>query len=186
MKEREFCFMDKVMDLKKIESIVEALLFAAGDKVPLVKIASVLGRDKKETLTILNHMIYQYNHSARGIMIIEVNGGYQMCTKPEIYEDIKNAFEPKAKQGLSQAAFETLSIIAYHGPVTKPKMEQIRGVNCDSAITKLLERGLVVEGERLETPGRPLTYDVTDAFFRQFGFSSKADLPSLEMEEILK
>ncbi len=177
--------MDKIVDIKNIERIIEGLLFAAGEKVSLNKISEVLQKEKSVTKTILGNMMFHYNNSSRGIMIREINGGYQMCTRPEVYEDIKVAFSPKQKGGISQAAFETLSIIAYNGPVTKPKIEYIRGVNSDSALTKLQERGLVDEVGRLDTPGRPTTYDVTDEFFRQFGFASKKDLPVLEMEDII-
>ena len=178
--------MDNVIDVKKIEGIIEALLFASGNKVSLDTIAKVISRDKSVTKKIVNNMIYQYENSARGVFIRQIDGGFQMCTKPEAYEYIKEAFEPKQKQGLSQAAFETLSIVAYNGPVTKPKIEDIRGVNSDSALKKLQERGLVDEVGQLDTPGRPSTFDVTDEFYRQFGFSSKADLPVLEIDEVLE
>lgn len=175
----------KNIDIKKIESIIEGLLFAAGDRVSLDKITRVLDLEKSTTRTIICNMIYHYNNSARGIMIREINNGYQMCTKPEIYDFIKTAFEPKQKHGISQAAYETLSIIAYNGPITKNKIEQLRGVNSDSAVAKLVEKNLVKDVGRLDTPGKPLVFDVSEDFYRQFGFNSKADLPVLEMTEVM-
>jgi segregation and condensation protein B len=175
-----------IIDIKKIESIIEGLLFAAGERVTLEKIAKVLDIEKSTTKTIIRNMMYHYNNSSRGIMIREINNGYQLCTKPEVYDFIKLAFEPKQKQGISQAAYETLAIIAYNGPVTKLKIEQLRGVNSDSAVAKLMERNLIKETGRLDSPGKPLTFDVSEEFFRQFGFNSKADLPVLEMSEVLE
>lgn len=175
--------MDKVVDVKKIEGIIEALLFASGDKVYLDTISKIISKDKSIAKKIINNMIYQYESSARGITIRQIDEYYQMCTKPEVYDNIKDAFEPKTKQTLSQASFETLSIVAYNGPVTKLKIEEIRGVNSDSALKKLEERELVREVGRLNTPGKPSTFDVTDEFYRQFGFRSKADLPVLEMKD---
>lgn len=91
---------------------------------------------------------------------------------------------PKQKSGLSQAAFETLAIIAFNRPITKAKIEQIRGVNSDSAIAKLLERNLIREAGRLDAPGKPILYETTEEFFRSFGYKSDSDLPIFEMNEI--
>ena len=176
---------EKNLDIKKLESVIEGLLFAAGDRVSLDRISKILELDKAMAKSIISNMIYHYNNSTRGIMIREINKGYQLCTKPDVYEYIKAAFEPKQKQGISQAAFETLSIIAYHGPITKAKIEQLRGVSSDSAVAKLIDRNLVREVGRLDAPGKPLTFDVSEEFYRQFGFSSKADLPVLEMNDLI-
>jgi segregation and condensation protein B len=172
------------MEIKEIEALVEGLLFAAGDAVPLDKICEVIDIDKKTAKLILNTMISNYQNSRRGIMLREINGGYQLCTRPEHHEYIKRLFEPRQRQGLSQAAFETLAIIAYNKPVTRAKIEQIRGVNSDSAVTRLLERNLIREAGKLDAPGKPLIYEVTEEFFRSFGFSSYSDLPLLEMNEL--
>jgi segregation and condensation protein B len=173
------------MDLRKIERVIEGLLFASGERVSIEKICEIAGIDKKTAKLILNNMIVGYNENpSRGITIREINNGYQMCSKPELYEYIKVLFEPRQKSGLSQAALETLAIIAYNRPITKAKIEQIRGVNSDSAVNRLLERNLIRDAGRLDTPGKPILYETTEEFFRAFGFKADSDLPIFEMEEI--
>lgn len=173
------------MDLKKLEGIIEGLLFASGDRLSLEKICEVAGIDKKTAKLVINNMIVSYNNDAsRGITIREISNGYQLCSKPELYEYVKVLFEPKQKSGLSQAAFETLAIIAFNRPTTKAKIEKIRGVNSDSAIAKLLERNLIKEAGRLDAPGKPILYETTEEFFRSFGYKSDSDLPVFEMNEI--
>jgi len=172
------------VDIKEIESIIEGLLFAAGDVLSLGKIAEILEIDKKTLKLIINNMIVNLQNSKRGIMIREINGGYQMCTRFEHHDYLKKLFEPRQRQGLSQAAYETLAIIAYNKPITRAKIEQIRGVNSDSAISRLLEKNLIKEAGRLDSPGKPLLYETTEEFLRSFGFRSLADLPRIEMSEL--
>ncbi|MDQ2085752.1 SMC-Scp complex subunit ScpB [Herbivorax sp. ANBcel31] len=173
------------MDLRRYEKIVEGLLFASGERVSIEKICEVIGTDKKTAKLVLNNMIVSYNDNpARGITIREVNKGYQMCSKPELYDYIKILFEPRQKSGLSQAALETLAIIAYNRPVTKARIEKIRGVNSDSLVVKLLDKKLIKESGKLDAPGKPTLYETTDEFFRCFGFKSDSDLPIFEFNEI--
>jgi segregation and condensation protein B len=172
------------MEIREIEAIIEGLLFASGDALPIEKIAEILELDKKTTRSILNNMVLNFQNSKRGIMVREINNAYQLCTRLEHTEYLKKLFEPRQRQSLSQAAFETLAIIAYNKQITKAKIEQIRGVNSDSAITRLLERNLIKEAGRLDTPGKPMVFETTDEFLRSFGFKSSADLPVLEMNEI--
>lgn len=173
------------MDLKKLEGIIEGLLFASGDRLSLEKICEIAGIDKKTAKLVINNMIVNYNNDpSRGITIREISNGYQLCSKPELYDYVKVLFEPKQKSGLSQAAFETLAIIAFNRPITKAKIEQIRGVNSDSAIAKLMERNLIKEAGRLDAPGKPILYETTEEFFRSFGYKSDSDLPIFEMNEI--
>lgn len=172
------------MEIREIEAVIEGLLFAAGDLMPLDKISEIIEVDKKTTRLILNNMVVNFQSSKRGIILREINNGYQLCTRPEHHEYIKRLFEPRQKQGLSQAAFETLAIIAYNKPITKAKIEQIRGVNSDSAVTRLLERNLIKEAGRMDSPGKPVLYETSEEFLRSFGFKSLADLPRLEMNEL--
>lgn len=165
------------MELYEMQAVAEGLLFAAGDPVALDKIAEILAIDRKTAGALLIKMAEDYKLSCRGIMIREINGSYQLCTKPQYNEFIKMLLEPRQKQGLSQAAFETLAIIAYNQPITKAKVENIRGVNSDSAITRLLDRNLVKEAGRLDTPGKPILYETTEEFLRVFGFKSIKDMP---------
>jgi segregation and condensation protein B len=172
------------MEIKEIEAVIEGLLFASGDPLSLEKIADIVEIDRKTTRLILNNLIVSYQNSKRGIMLREIDGSYQLCTRFEHYEYIRKLFEPRQKQALSQAAFETLSIIAYNQPVTRAKIEHIRGVNSDSAITRLVERNLIKETGRLDSPGKPMLYGITDEFLRSFGFKSTTDLPIIEMNEL--
>ncbi len=167
-----------------MQAVVEALLFASGDELPLERIAEVLNLDRKTAKMLMNRMIDDFRASNRGLMIREINGSYQLCTKPEYYDYICMMMEPRQKQALSQAAYETLAVIAYNQPITKAKIEHIRGVNSDSAIAKLLERNLIREAGRLDAPGKPYLYETTDEFLRVFGFRSLRDLPILEFDDL--
>jgi len=163
--------------LKNIESIIESLLYAAGDELSLDKISSIIGVDKKTTKSVLKNMEHNYYNENRGIMLREINNAYQLCTKFEYHDYIKKLFEPKhQKQGLSQAAFESLAIIAYNQPITKAKIESIRGVSCDSTIIKLIEKNYIKEVGRMECPGKPILYSTTKEFLRSFGLNSISEL----------
>lgn len=169
------------MEIKEIEALIESLLFASGDVLSLDRIAELLELDKKTAKLILSNMIESVQKSKRGILIREIDEGYQLCTRPEYADYIEKLFESKQKQGLSQAAFETLSIVAYNQPITRAKIEQIRGVNSDSSVTRLLERNLITFSGRLDTPGRPMLYSTTEEFLRIFGFKNIKDLPYIEI-----
>ena len=173
------------MDIREMEAIIEGLLFAAGDPLPLEKLAEILELDKKTARLILSNMSLSIQNSKRGILLRELDGSYQLCTRPEHSEYIQKLVEPRQKQALSQAAFETLSIIAYNQPVTRARVEAIRGVNSDSAIARLVERNLIKEAGRLDTPGKPMIYETTEEFLRSFGFKSIRDLPIIEMDALL-
>jgi len=172
------------MEFNEIEAVIEGLLFAAGDRLPLEKISEVLQIDKKTVRKIIYKMMDDYRSSNRGIFIREIDNGFQLCTKFEVYDYIARLVEPRQKQGLSQAAYETLAIVAYNGPVTRAKIEKIRGVNSGSAIERLIERNLIKEVGRLEVPGKPVIYDTTEEFLRSFGFRSKADLPVIDEDQM--
>jgi len=172
------------MEFNEIEAVIEGLLFAAGDRLPLEKISEVLQIDKKTVRKIIYKMMDDYRSSNRGIFIREIDNGFQLCTKFEVYDYISRLIEPRQKQGLSQAAYETLAIIAYNGPVTRAKIEKIRGVSSGSAIERLIERNLIREVGRLDVPGRPVIYDTTEEFLRSFGFRSKADLPVIDEDQM--
>jgi len=166
------------------EIIIEAVLFASGDPVPLDKLAEIIGHDRKTTKMIMSNLVYKYQNSPRGIMIRQIDDGYQLCTKPEMDEYIQKLETVRKRQGLTPAAYETLAIIAYNQPVTRAYIEQIRGVNSDSVIMKLVERNLIREAGRDDAPGKPKLYETTEEFLRVFGFSSIKDLPPLEMNEV--
>ena len=139
-----------------------------GESVELEKIAGTLGLDQKKTKELIDEMRNEWEEQKRGVTITELDGAYQMCTRPEIYEYlIKIAKQPK-RRVLTDVLLETLSIIAYKQPVTKMEIEKIRGVSSDHAVNKLVEYHLVCELGRLDAPGRPLLFGTTEEFFTQF------------------
>ena len=119
--------------------------------------------------------------------IIEIAGGYQFATRPDVAAYVSRLYKDRSRRRLSGAALETLSIIAYKQPVSKSDIENIRGVNCDEVIKSLLEKNLITITGRAESVGRPLLYGTTQDFLRHFGLGSMRDLPKpREIEELLK
>lgn len=177
------------MEEKKYKAIIEGILFSMGESVELEKIAGTLGLDQKKTKDLIDEMRNEWEEQKRGVTITELDGAYQMCTRPEIYEYlIKIAKQPK-RRVLTDVLLETLSIIAYKQPVTKMEIEKIRGVSSDHAVNKLVEYHLVCELGRLDAPGRPLLFGTTEEFLRSFGVHSIDDLPVLspvQVEEFKK
>jgi segregation and condensation protein B len=171
-------------ELQQLESVIESLLFASGDVLSAARIAEVTGVDVKEIRLIVDKMTVDWENAGRGIQIRQIGEGYQLCTALANHEAVQKLFERKGKSGLSQAAYETLAVIAYKQPVTRAKVEQIRGVNSDSAFLRLAERGLIVETGRQDSPGRPILYETTEEFLRCFGFKTLADLPIVDFEGI--
>ncbi|MGE5329603.1 MAG: SMC-Scp complex subunit ScpB [Deltaproteobacteria bacterium] len=172
------------MEIKKIEGLIEALLFASGEPVHIETLAEITSVDSKTLINIINRLSDSYLSENRGIQIREINGAYQLCSKIDYFEYVKKLFEPRQKQGLSQAALETLSIIAYNQPETKVEIEKIRGVNSDSSVNLLLERNLIKEAGRMDAPGKPILFETTEEFLRAFGYKTLAELPPVD--EMLK
>lgn len=172
--------MDFIMDIREIKSIVEGLLFVAGDAVPIKEICSIISIDEPTLRKIVNQMMDSFNEEKRGVQIIEVNNSYQLCTRPEHYEYIERLVKPQTRQGLSQAALETLAIIAYRQPITKAQVDYIRGVKSEGCISRLAEKELIFEADRMEGPGRPILYRTTDSFLKLFGLKSLKELPTLK------
>ena len=172
------------MTLSKMEAVIEAVLFTMGESVETSRLAAAIDQDVATTGKLIRNMMDKYNSQDRGIKIIELENSFQMCTKPEYYENlIKVAAQPKLHV-LSDAALETLSIIAYKQPVTRLEIEQIRGVKCDYAVNKLLEYNLIQELGRLDAPGRPILFGTTEEFLRSFGLSSVEELPIISPDKI--
>ncbi len=165
------------MGIAEMESAVEAILFAAGDEVRLKDIADALEQDINTTKSVIENLIDKYEAEKRGIAIIRVEDSYQMCTRDDYYNYIKKLFQSPVKRTLSQPMLETLAIIAYKQPVTKSAIEEIRGVNADRAVNRLVEFGLVEEKGRLSVPGRPILFGITDEFLKYFGYDSVAGMP---------
>lgn len=172
------------MEVKEIEAVVEAILFTMGESVEADRIATALELDVESIRNIVRDMMIRYEEEDRGIQIIELDGSFQMCTKPDMYEHlVKIAHVPK-KHVLTDVLLETLSIIAYKQPITRLEIEKIRGVKCDHAVNKLVEYSLIQEAGRLDAPGRPIMFATTEEFLRYFGIESLEDLPILNQEKI--
>lgn len=168
---------------KNIDCAVEAVLFSIGDAVEIAKLAEALEVSEGEIRDVFEGLKKRYEDGKRGIRLIEIDGCIQMCSNPDYYECIARVTQSKRQAGLSSAALETLSIIAYNQPVTKSTMDFIRGVDCTYSVAKLLERGFIDELGRAETPGRPILYGTTIEFLRCFGLKSLEELPPLPEKE---
>ncbi len=167
------------MEEKNLKSIIEGILFAMGDSVEPAKMAEALEVSVDEVTKVLDELSASYESDGRGIRLTKLDGAYQMCTSPDIYEYlIRIAKQPK-KAVLTETLLETLSIVAYKQPVTKAEIEKIRGVSSDHAVNKLVEYQLVEEVGRLDAPGRPMLFGTTEQFLRSFGVTSIEDLPTL-------
>ena len=169
---------------KNIECALEAVLFSLGEAVEIERLAEALEVREDEIKASVASLQKKYEKENRGIKLIEIENSVQMCSNPDYYECIKRVTQIKKQAGLSSAALETLSIIAYNQPVTKGTIEFIRGVDCTYSVTRLLERGFIDELGRAETPGRPILYGTTMEFLRCFGLKSLEDLPPLPEKEI--
>lgn len=168
------------MKMSEYEAVIEAALFVAGDAVSLSALADMIEMDKATTKAIINTLMTRYETENRGMRIIEIAQGYQMCTSPACFETISKIFKGKKKHSLTPALMETLAIIAYKQPVTKVEVEEIRGVNSDHAVNRLVEKGLVCECGKLDAPGKPILFGTTLEFLRYFGFKDTGELPILE------
>ncbi len=167
------------MEIDKTKAIIEAILFSAGRVVETKELMAILELNNEDIDTIMQSMKIDFEEQNRGLEIIKVENGYQLCTKKDYYDYIYPIFDNRAKPNLSAAALETLSIIAYNPKITRAEIEQIRGVNSDGTIYKLLEYNLIEEVGRLDAPGRPAIYSVTKDFLKMFGISSLEELPEL-------
>ena len=167
------------MKFSKEESIIEAMLFAAGREVKTRELMNVLELSAEDIDKIILKMKSEYEAMNSGLEIIKVDNSYQLCTKKEFYEYIYPLFDNRAKPNISNAALETLAIIAYNPNITRSQIEAIRGVNADGTVYKLLEFDLIEENGKLDAPGRPTMYKVTNKFMKMFGITSLEELPDL-------
>ncbi len=172
------------MEIDKMRGIIEAILFCAGRIVKIKELELVLEINAKDIIELINDMNKEYKYISRGIEIIRVDDGYQMCTKKEYYEYINPIIDKRNKPKLSQAALEALSIIAYNPKITRAEIEAIRGVSSDAVIYKLLEYNLIEEAGKVDILGKPMSYKTTDEFLRMFGYGSLEELPELPRYKI--
>lgn len=167
------------MEINQKKSIIEAILFAAGRPVEKNELVLALEISAEDIDTIVKSMQEEYKKEDRGIELIQVENSYQLCTKKELYEYIYPVLDKRNKPNLSNAALETLSIIAYNPKITRAEIEAIRGVSADACVYKLLEYGLIEEAGKIDLPGKPMSYKTTNEFLRMFGYNSLEDLPEL-------
>lgn len=172
------------MEIKRLEAMIEAILFTMGEAVELARIAAAVEHDEDTTRRVLRNMMDSYDVEDRGIQIIELEGAFQMCTKASMYDSIIRIAHVPKKHVLSDVLLETLSIIAYKQPITKMEIEKIRGVKCDHAVNKLVEYTLACEVGRMDAPGRPIVFGTTEEFLRCFGIESLDDLPIINPEKV--
>ena len=171
------------MELQDIKSTVEGILFASGEPVSLERLCQVLEQDERTIEEVLHTLTDEYAFQRRGLLIVELDGRYQMCSAPEYAAQIRQALDLRKPPQLSPAALESLAIIAYFQPATKGVVEQIRGVDSAYTVNLLAERGLIEEAGRLNAPGRPVLFRTTERFLRCFGLKNLDDLPPLPERE---
>ncbi|MBQ5695129.1 MAG: segregation/condensation protein B [Clostridium sp.] len=164
-----------------IKSAIESMLFVSGEPLSLRDLSNNLEVKDKVVEEIIKEMMTEYEDQSRGIRLISINGAYQLVTKSENSDFVQKLLKKNKRHSLSQASIESLAIIAYKQPITRIDIDEIRGVKSESAIQKLVEKGLIQDIGRLEVPGRPILYGTTDEFLRQFGLETLKELPSLDL-----
>jgi len=168
------------MELTELQRAIEAILFAAGERVDVSRLAMALETDEDEIERAANALADALAFERRGIRILRLEKGYQMVSSGEMADYITKALETRKPPKLSPSQLETLTIVAYYQPATKAMVEQIRGVDSSYSIGALLNKKLIQEAGRLNVPGRPIQYKTTPDFLRTFGLSSLEELPSIE------
>ena len=167
------------MEINKLKAIIEAILFSAGRPVSQKELILSLEISKEDIENIIANMQEEYREQARGIEIIKIENNYQLCTKKDLHDYIYPILDKRNKPNLSNAALETVAIIAYNPKITRAEIEAIRGVSADGCVYKLLEYGLIEEAGKTDLPGKPMSYQTTSEFLRMFGYTSLEDLPEL-------
>jgi len=162
---------------------IEAILFVAGEAVSLKDLSNSLKISEKALKKELDEISSEYDYEQRGFMLKRFGDKVQLATRPLYAGDIVRLLQPVQQQSLSQAAMETLAVVAYKQPVTRAEVEQIRGVKCDYSLQSLMIKGMIQEAGRKDTIGRPILYATTDFFLSHFGISSLDDLPPLPEKE---
>ena len=168
------------MEMEELQRAIEAILFAAGERIDASRLAMALETDIDEIMTAADALADRYAYERRGIRILKLEKGYQMVSSGEMADYITKALETRKPPKLSSSQLEALTIIAYYQPATKAMVEQIRGVDSSYSISALINKKLIEEAGRLNVPGRPIQYRTTDAFLRTFGMTSLEELPPID------
>lgn len=172
------------MEPEELQRAIEAVLFAAGEPVELLRLSQAVGCDGEEVRQAADKLMDQLAFERRGVRIVRLEQSYQMCSAGEMGDMVARALETRKPPKLSASQLETLTVIAYYQPATKALVEQIRGVDCAYSVTALLNKKLIEECGRLNVPGRPIQYRTTAAFLRTFGLRSLDELPSLDLADL--
>lgn len=167
------------MTNEQIRAACEAILFASGEPVEISRIAQALEIEADVVSGALWELSRSLDERESGICLLKLGSKYQLCSRVEYAQQVRNVLDMKKNAPLSPAAFEVLAVVAYNQPVTKAYIEQIRGVDCSGVVATLCQKGLLEEKGRLDLPGRPLLYGTTPDFLRCFCLTSLADLPEL-------
>jgi segregation and condensation protein B len=176
--------LEDAMDEVKLAGILEAILFVSGDPVSVADVAHALNLTESEMNAAIDRLRDHCDLEKRGIRVNRFGGKVQLSIQPEYASYVDMFLQPVRMQTLSQAALETLSVIAYRQPVTKGDIEAVRGVKCDYSVQALQNKNLIREAGRKEALGRPILYETTDEFLRHFGISSLAELPMAALGQI--
>ena len=168
------------MEQIELQRAIEAILFAAGERVETERLAMALEADIKDVIAAADSLMDSLSFDRRGIRILKLDKGYQMVSSGEMADFVTKALETRKPPKLSASQLETLTIVAYYQPATKAMVEQIRGVDSSYSVSALLNKKLIEEAGRLNVPGRPIQYRTTPDFLRTFGISSLEELPPIE------
>ena len=171
------------MEISELQRSIEAILFAAGERVELSRLSMALEADEHDVEEAADKLANDLAYNRRGIRILRLENGYQMVSSGEMADLITKALETRKPPKLSSAQLESLTIVAYYQPATKAMIEQIRGVDSSYSISALMNKKLIEECGRLNVPGRPILYRTTPDFLRTFAISSLEDLPPIEKVE---
>lgn len=172
------------MEQSELQRIIEAILFAAGERVEISRLSATLEVDPKDIVDAVDALANELAYERRGIRIIRLEQGYQMVSSGEMADYITKTLETRKPPKLSSSQLETLTIVAYYQPATKAMIEQIRGVDSSYSISALMNKKLIEEAGRLNVPGRPILYRTTPDFLRTFGISSLEDLPEIDKVDL--
>ena len=168
------------MEQTELQRAIEAILFAAGERVETARLSMTLETDENEIIAAANALADTYAFERRGIRILKLDNGYQMVFSGEMADFVTKALETRKPPKLSSSQLEALTIIAYYQPATKAMVEQIRGVDSSYSVSALMNKKLIEEAGRLNVPGRPIQYRTTPDFLRTFGLESLEELPPIE------
>jgi segregation and condensation protein B len=168
------------LNAEDIKTVIESILFVAGDAVAVRDISNALEINEEELNKIIDEMVWDKQRQNQGILIVKVGDSVQMCSNPLYTSYIDKVLQPVKKTKLSQSLLETLAIIAYRQPVTRVEVEQVRGVKCNYSVAALIESGLIERAGRKKTLGNPMMYTTSEEFLRHFGISSLDELPPLK------